>query len=151
MDLWNRTQPNNRRPKSEEDGVRGVKRSSLALDPQSDSTHSGQSNKWAIWWPRQQIGRRTDGFGMLIDGSQDTESGSSNLGKPPLKLLPFEEDGVLGLSNQSGPHHDRLEHLTLDGPQFAVDGRWIEKKEWSWPLWWWWWWYDGRSFFLPNQ
>lgn len=40
-----------------------------------------------------------------------------------ISILPFEEDGVLGLSNQPCPHHNRLENLTLDCPQFAVDGR----------------------------
>lgn len=37
---------------------------------------------------------------------------------------PFEEHGVLGLPDEARAHHDRLEHLALDGPQFAVDGRW---------------------------
>lgn len=41
--------------------------------------------------------------------------------KPISRILPFKEDCVLGLAQQTGAHHDRLEHLALDGPQFAVN------------------------------
>jgi hypothetical protein len=35
----------------------------------------------------------------------------------------LQEVGVLGLSDQAGPHHDGLEALSLDGPQFAIGRR----------------------------
>lgn len=39
-----------------------------------------------------------------------------------LEDLPLEEIGVLGLTYQAGAHHDRLEALSLDGPELAVGG-----------------------------
>lgn len=35
-------------------------------------------------------------------------------------ILPFKEVCVFGLSDKTGPHHDRLEALPLDGPELAV-------------------------------
>ena len=39
----------------------------------------------------------------------------------------LEEGAVLGLLHQAGPHHDGLEALSLDGPQFAVSRGWRGK------------------------
>ena len=43
-----------------------------------------------------------------------------NINKKIYLLLPFEKIGVLGLTYQSGTHHDCLETLSFNGPQFTL-------------------------------
>lgn len=46
-----------------------------------------------------------------------------------LLLSPFQEICVLCLTGEHGPHHDSLEALPLDGPQFTVGGSYDKIKQ----------------------